>query len=82
MNNIKLIKNKIKLLEEKKKSFNKALHTQDRKVRTRLLIQTGAFCEKYFDIKNLSLTEREEIFNIFSSYIKDNIPVKYKTNAE
>lgn len=78
MNDIEVIEKKIKLLEEKKKSFHKSVHTQDRKDRTRLLIQTGALCEKYFDIENLSLSEREEIFKIFSSYIKNNIPVKYK----
>ncbi|MBK5242796.1 hypothetical protein [Clostridium sp.] len=78
MNDIEVIESKIKLLEEKKKSFHKSLHTQDRKARTRLLIQTGALCEKYFDIETLSLSEREEIFKLFSSYIKNNIPVKYK----
>jgi len=82
MNDIEIVENKIKLLEEKKKTFQKSLHSQSRKVRTRLLIQTGALCEKYFDIQNLSLTEREEVFNLFSSYIKNNIPIKYKTNAE
>ena len=78
MNDIEVIENKIKLLEEKKKSFHKSLHTQDRKARTRLLIQTGALCEKYFDIETLSLSEREEIFKLFSSYIKNNIPLKYR----
>jgi len=78
MNNIEIIENKIKLLEEKKKTFQKSIHTQDRKDRTRLLIQTGALCEKYFDIENLLLSEREEVFKLFSSYIKNKIPVKYK----
>jgi len=82
MNDIEIVENKIKLLEEKKKSFQKSLNTQSRKSRTRLLIQTGALCEKYFEIGNLSLTEREEFFKLFSSYIKNHIPVKYKTNAE
>ena len=82
MNDIEIVENKIKLLEEKKKTFQKSLHTQSRKDRTRLLIQTGALCEKYFDIENLTLNEREEIFNLFSSYIKNNIPIKYKTNTK
>ena len=69
---------KIKTLEEKKKAMERALHRQDRKGRTRLLIQTGALCEKYFNIENLSLSDREDIFKLFSSYIKDNIPLDYK----
>ena len=78
MNDIEIVENKIKLLEEKKKTFQKSLHTQSRKDRTRLLIQTGALCEKYFDMEGLTLLEKEEIFKLFSSYIKNNIPIKYK----
>jgi len=78
MNDIDKVELKIKILEEKKKTIEKSTHIQDRKVRTRLLIQTGALCEKYFSIENLSLSQREEIFKLFSSYIKNNIPVKYK----
>jgi len=78
MNDIDIIEIKIKNLEEKKKVIEKSLHRQDRKDRTRLLIQTGALCEKYFDIENLLLSQREEIFKLFSSYIKNNIPEKYK----
>ena len=80
MNDIDVIKIKIKNLEEKKRVIEKSLHRQDRKDRTRLLIQTGALCEKYFDIENLTLLEREDIFKLFSSYIKNNIPIKYKKN--
>lgn len=78
MNDIDVVENKIKILEEKKKSIEKSLHNQDRKARTRLLIQTGALCDKYFNIENLSLFEKEEIFKLFSAYIKNNIPIKYK----
>ena len=78
MNNIDKIELKIKALEEKKKSIEKSSHIQDRKNRTRLLIQTGALCEKYFDIEDLLLSQREEVFNLFSSYIKNNIPIKFK----
>ena len=78
MNDIDKIELKIKTLEEKKKAIEKSSHIQDRKNRTRLLIQTGALCEKYFDIEDLLLSQREEVFNLFSSYIKNNIPIKYK----
>ena len=78
MNDIEIIEWKIKMLQEKKKAIERSGHTQDRKDRTRLLIQTGALCEKYFDIENLLLSQREEIFKLFSPYIKNNIPLKYK----
>ena len=68
---------KIKALENKKKAMERALHRQDRKGRTRLLIQTGALCEKYFDMEDLSLSEREDVFKFFSSYIKNNIPLNF-----
>jgi len=69
---------KIKVLENKKQAIERALHRQDRKGRTRLLIQTGALCEKYFDMEDLSLSEREDVFKLFSSYIKNNIPLSLK----
>ena len=78
MNDIDIVEYKIKILEEKKKSIEISLHRQDRKERTRLLIQTGALCEKYFDIEHLALSEREEVFKLFSSYIKNSVPLKYK----
>ncbi|HZK85361.1 MAG TPA: hypothetical protein VFC58_11970 [Desulfosporosinus sp.] len=69
---------KIKTLENKKKAIERALHRQDRKGRTRLLIQTGALCEKYFDIEDFSLSEREDVFKLFSAYVKNNIPSNFK----
>ena len=69
---------KIQTLEKKKKAIERALHRKDRKGRTRLLIQTGALCEKYFDIEDLSLSEREDVFKLFSSYVKNNIPSNLK----
>ncbi|MED1303817.1 hypothetical protein BK704_11710 [[Bacillus thuringiensis] serovar konkukian] len=53
-----------------------------RKERTKRLIQTGALCEKYFEISHLNISEREEVFKIFSSYIKNNLPQKYKQDGE
>lgn len=78
MNDIDTVEYKIKILEDKKKSIEFSLHRQDRKERTRLLIQTGALCEKYFDIEHLALSDREEVFKLFSSYIKNSVPLKYK----
>lgn len=54
--------------------------TKERKERTRKLIQKGALLDKYFDIENLSINETEDFLKIFSNYIKENKPDKYKKN--
>lgn len=52
--------------------------TKKRKERTRKLIQKGALLDKYFDTENLSIDETEDFLKIFSNYIKENKPDKYK----
>lgn len=54
--------------------------TKERKERTRKLIQKGALLDKYFETKNLSIDETEDFLKIFSNYIKENKPDKYKKN--
>ena len=54
--------------------------TKERKARTRKLIQKGALLDKYFDTENLSIDETEDFLKIFSNYIKENKPDKYKKN--
>lgn len=54
--------------------------TKKRKERTRKLIQKGALLDKYFDTENLSIDETEVFLKIFSNYIKENKPDKYKKN--
>ncbi|MGY0173305.1 hypothetical protein ACQ7AG_09415 [Lactococcus petauri] len=54
--------------------------TKERKARTRKLIQKGALLDKYFEIENLSIDETEDFLKIFSNYIKENKPDKYKKN--
>ena len=54
--------------------------TKERKARTRKLIQKGALLDKYFETENLSIDETEEFLKIFSNYIKENKPDKYKKN--
>lgn len=77
MNNIDKLDLKIKLLEEKKKALGKKLDYEERKKRTRRLIQTGALVEKYFNIEHLSMEDREELFNTFADYIKSHAPEKF-----
>ena len=54
--------------------------TKERKERTRKLIQKGALLDKYFETGNLSIDETEDFLKIFSNYIKENKPDKYKKN--
>lgn len=49
-----------------------------RKARARLLIETGALAQKYFELEDLTIEEREEIFKMFSPFITANKPKKYK----
>lgn len=53
-------------------------NTKKRKERTRLLIQKGALLDKYFEIENLNAAETEQLLNIFSDYIKNKKPNKFK----
>lgn len=50
----------------------------DRKQRTRRLIQKGALLEKYFECANLSPEETEELLKVFANYINSNKPNKFK----
>lgn len=77
MNDIKKLDLKIKYLEDKKKALSKSVNYEERKKRTRRLIQTGALAEKYFNIEHLSIDDREAIFSMFANYIKEHAPEKY-----
>lgn len=55
-------------------------NTKKRKERTRLLIQKGALLDKYFEIDNLNTDETEQFLKIFSDYVKNKKPDKFKKN--
>lgn len=55
-------------------------NTQKRKERTRLLIQKGALLDKYFEIENLNAAETEQFLKIFSDYVRNKKPDKFKKN--
>lgn len=53
-------------------------NTKKRKERTRLLIQKGALLDKYFEIDNLNADETEQFLKVFSNYVKNKKPDKFK----
>lgn len=46
---------------------------EQRKARTKRLIETGALAEKYFGLEKLSVAEREKVFQTFSAFVKGNM---------
>lgn len=69
---IEKIDQKISQLEREKKILERSLKTNQRKERTRRLIQLGALSEKYFDLYHSDLEDVEEIFSQFSNFIKNH----------
>lgn len=61
-----------------KAEMNRKIKNEERKKRTRRLIETGALVEKYFDIYNLTINEREELFKMFAPFIKANKPKRFQ----
>lgn len=77
-NNLSELEKELDLLERKKKhlyeqEINKN-KSSERKKRANRLIQTGALAEKYFDIHNLNIEQREEVFKMFSTFVRKNMP--------
>lgn len=46
---------------------------EQRKLRTKRLIETGALAEKYFGLEEFTLEQREKIFQTFSEFVKAKI---------
>lgn len=81
-NQLSKIDAQIKKLEREKKIFEHSLSKENRKKRTRRLIQIGAISEKYFDLYENDLHDIEEIFSQFSLYVKSNKLDKHKKEKE
>lgn len=46
---------------------------EQRKLRTKRLIETGALAEKYFGLEEFTIEQREKIFQTFSEFVKAKI---------
>lgn len=53
-------------------------NSKQRKLRTRILIQKGALLDKYFETENLSIDDTEKLLKMFSDYINEKKPKKFK----
>lgn len=70
------LKEKINKLQQKKQQLEnetrKKLNWENRKARTKRLIETGALAEKYFGIEDYTIEQREKVFQTFSDFVKTN----------
>ncbi|MGM0890086.1 MAG: hypothetical protein ACQEW5_24815 [Bacillota bacterium] len=76
---------KIKKLDgmiERSKIKKLKLKEKERKERARRLIQQGVFLEKYFAIYHLDVENTEELLKIFSEYVKQKTPEKFKEQKQ
>nr|WP_307198175.1 hypothetical protein [Neobacillus niacini] len=62
----------MKVLEQKKKALEYKITTEDRRARTRRLIQKGALFEKYLENENVSLLETELLLKVLADFKKKN----------
>lgn len=73
---------RIKKLEGKKRELelqiNKLNQSENRKERTRRLIQKGALLEKYFEAEHLSVEETEELLKLSVTLVKIKNPNIFK----
>ncbi|MBU4643284.1 hypothetical protein [Bacillus toyonensis] len=74
---LKKIERELEYLKITKRELQFQDKQNDRKKRTKRLIETGALCEKYFDMYHMTIEDREEVFKIFSNYIQANTPNRF-----
>ena len=56
-------------------------NSQERRERTRRLIQKGALLEKYFDIEHLSPEDTERLLEHFSGIVIRDMPDEFRKKA-
>ncbi|MBV7508865.1 DUF3847 domain-containing protein [Bacillus sp. sid0103] len=72
------LENKIKFLEQKKKALEYKISHEDRRERTRRLIQKGALFEKYLENENVSLKDTEDLLKILAEFKNKNKEYIYR----
>ena len=66
------LEDKIKVLEQKKKALEYKISNEDRRARTRRLIQKGALLEKYLENENVSLKDTEDLLKVLAEFKNKN----------
>jgi len=66
------LENKIKVLEQKKKALEYKISNENRRERTRRLIQKGALFEKYLENENVSIKETEDLLKVLAEFKNKN----------
>lgn len=70
------LKEKITKLQQQKQRLEnetrRKLSWENRKARTKRLIETGALAEKYFELEDFTIEQREKVFQTFSEFVKKN----------
>lgn len=70
-----------KLIAEKNKlelELNRLQHSKKKQQHTTLLIQKGKLLNHYLDAEHLSIEETEEMLQLFSKFIIDKRPGRFK----
>ena len=66
------LENKIKVLEQKKKALEYKISNEDRRERTRRLIQKGVLFEKYMENEKDSLKDTEDLLKVLADFKNRN----------
>ncbi|CAK6480975.1 DUF3847 domain-containing protein [Peribacillus castrilensis] len=66
------MKDRIKVLEQKKRVLEHKVSNEARKERTRRLIQKGALLEKYLEEESMSLKDTENLLKVLANFTNKN----------
>ncbi|MGE7907646.1 hypothetical protein ACQKNS_25120 [Peribacillus sp. NPDC094092] len=66
------MKDRIKVLEQKKRVLEHKVSNEARKERTRRLIQKGALWEKYLEEESMSLKDTENLLKVLANFKNKN----------
>ncbi|MFF2853451.1 DUF3847 domain-containing protein [Peribacillus sp. NPDC058002] len=66
------MKDRIKVLEQKKRALEHKVSNESRKERTRRLIQKGALLEKYLEAESMSLKDTENLLKVLANFKNKN----------
>jgi hypothetical protein len=75
---VQKLEDKIKVLEQKKKALEYKISNEDRRARTRRLIQKGALFEKYLENEDDSLEFTEDLLKVLADFRKKNKDYVYR----